>query len=130
MLAGPGKTLIATASDDADVAELLRKRGAEVVRLPGGKDTVDLAALLDFLGTREINEVLVESGAILSGALLQAGLIDELVIYMAPLLLGDGARGLFRLPGLERLADAYRLEIRDLRAVGRDWRIEATVQYR
>jgi diaminohydroxyphosphoribosylaminopyrimidine deaminase/5-amino-6-(5-phosphoribosylamino)uracil reductase len=130
MLASPGKTLIATASDDTDVAELLRRRGAEVVRLPGGEDTVDLAALLDFLGTREINEVLVESGATLSGALLQARLIDELVIYMAPLLLGDGARGLFRLPGLERLADAYRLEIRDLRAVGRDWRIETTIQYR
>ncbi|CAK0773333.1 hypothetical protein CCP3SC15_4790003 [Gammaproteobacteria bacterium] len=82
------------------------------------------------MGGREINEVLLETGAILSGAMLKEGLIDELIIYVAPLLLGDGARGLFHLPGLERLADAYRLEIRDLRAVGRDWRIEATVQYR
>ncbi|CAK0764329.1 fused diaminohydroxyphosphoribosylaminopyrimidine deaminase/5-amino-6-(5-phosphoribosylamino)uracil reductase [Gammaproteobacteria bacterium] len=130
ILSAPGRTLVATASDDTEIIELLSERGAEVVCLPGGHDKVNLEALLDFLGGREINEVLLETGAILSGAMLQEGLIDELIIYMAPLLLGDGARGLFHLPGLSLLADAYHIEIRDLRAVGRDWRIEATIQYR
>ena len=130
MLSAPGKTLIATASDDVEVADLLRARGAEVVYLPGAQGSVDLRALLDYLGSAEINEVLLETGATLSGSMLRAGLIDDLVIYMAPILLGDGARGLFHLPGLENLADAYHLEIRDVRAVGKDWRVEATVRYR
>ncbi len=130
MLSAPGRTLIATASEDTEVADLLRERGAEVVHLPGGRDTVDLKALLDFLGTSEINEVLLETGATLSGSMLQAGLVDALVIYMAPILLGDGARGLFHLPGLVQLANAYHLEIREMRAVGKDWRIEASVQAR
>lgn len=129
MLYAPGRTLIVTMSNDVGTANLLRKRGAEVVRLTGAQDRVNLAGLLDFLGTREINEVLLETGAVLSGAMLKAGLVDELVIYMAPLLLGDEARGLFHLSGLDCLSDAYRLDIRDIRAVGRDWRIEATVQY-
>ncbi len=130
MLSAPGKTLIATASDDAEQIDLLRERGVEVVCLPGGPGTVDLNALLDFLGKTEVNEVLLETGAILSGSMLQAGLVDELVIYMAPILLGDGARGLFHLPALQQLSDAYRLDIREIRAVGRDWRIEATMQRR
>ena len=69
----------------------------------------------------------METGAVLSGAFLKAGLIDELLIYMAPILMGDGARGLFHLPGLEAMADRIDLDIRDIRAVGRDWRISARV---
>jgi len=84
--------------------------------------------LMLLLAEREINEVLLETGAILSGAVLHAGIVDELVIYMAPKLMGDGARGLFHMPGLDKLADAVALEIRDIRAVGRDWRITARVQ--
>lgn len=80
------------------------------------------------LAEREINEVLLETGAILSGAALRAGIIDELLIYMAPKLMGDGARGLFHTPGLETLADAVELSIKDIRAIGNDWRITATVQ--
>jgi len=127
ILSAPGKTLVVTASEEEDIAARLRKKGAEVVRLGGGRDRVHLPSLLDYLGAREINEVLLETGAILSGAMLEAGLIDELIIYMAPLILGDGARGLFHLPGLDRLSDAYRLEIRDVQAVGRDWRITAKI---
>ena len=59
------------------------------------------------------------------GAMLQAGLIDELVIYMAPHLLGDGARGLLHLPGLERMAQKIAFKIEDIRKVGQDWRITA-----
>ena len=69
----------------------------------------------------------LEAGATLCGALLQAGLIDELVIYMAPHLMGDAARGLFTLPGLEQMAQRIKLSINDIRAVGDDWRITARI---
>jgi diaminohydroxyphosphoribosylaminopyrimidine deaminase/5-amino-6-(5-phosphoribosylamino)uracil reductase len=67
----------------------------------------------------------VETGATLSGAFLREGLIDELVVYVAPRVLGSEARGLFHLPGLDRMQDGLGLEIADVRAVGRDWRITA-----
>ncbi len=84
---------------------------------------IDLPALLKTLGTREINEVHVEAGATLNGALLKAGLLDELVVYMAPLVLGDDARGLFRLPGLSAMRDRLELKFEDVRAVGDDLRL-------
>jgi diaminohydroxyphosphoribosylaminopyrimidine deaminase/5-amino-6-(5-phosphoribosylamino)uracil reductase len=65
----------------------------------------------------------VECGSTLAGALLQARLVDELVIYLAPLLLGDKARGLFALPELTRMSGRTELEIVETRAVGRDWRL-------
>ncbi|MGA7801376.1 MAG: dihydrofolate reductase family protein, partial [Gammaproteobacteria bacterium] len=79
----------------------------------------------EHLGRQQVNEVLLETGAMLSGAMLRAGLIDELVVYMAPHLMGDGARGLFHLPGLQAMDQRIELDVRDLRAVGRDWRITA-----
>lgn len=125
MLSLPGQTLIVTATDDEAQREQLETAGAEVLVMPSRPDVVDLPALLEELARREINEVLVETGATLGGAVLQSGLVDELVLYMAPKLMGDGARGLFRLPGLETMEQAVELEIRDVRAVGRDWRITA-----
>lgn len=130
MLSLPGSTLILTTSDDTAEAGALLAAGAEVARLPGTPDTVDLDAVLELLGQRGMNEVHLETGATLAGAMLRAGLVDELVVYMAPLLLGDGARGLFHLPGLASMADRVELEIVDLRAVGRDWRISARVATR
>jgi diaminohydroxyphosphoribosylaminopyrimidine deaminase / 5-amino-6-(5-phosphoribosylamino)uracil reductase len=124
----PGKSLIVTAVDEPELQEQLEQAGAEVIHLPNGNGTIDLHALMGVLATREINEVLLETGAILSGAALRAGIIDELVIYMAPKIMGDGARGLFHTPGLESLADAVALSIKDMRAVGDDWRITATIR--
>ena len=83
---------------------------------------------MERLAHLEINELWVESGPTLSGALLQAGLIDELIIYVAPLLMGDGARGLFHLPQFSSLAECTTLEILDVRAVGGDWRISTRVK--
>ena len=128
MLQIPGRTLVMTCSDDEAAKETLEQAGAEVIWLPFSHNTVDLLAVLDTLGEMEVNEVLVETGATLSGAMLQAGLIDELIIYMAPLLMGDGARGLFRLPGLEAMEQKINLDITDMRAVGKDWRITASVK--
>lgn len=129
VLSAPGRTLIITNSDDIEIADILRTRGAEVLILPGYQERIDLGRLLDILGEREINEVLLETGATLSGAMLQNKLIDELIIYIAPLILGNNARGLFQLPGLEQLAQGYQLEISDVRAVGHDWRITTRIKY-
>jgi diaminohydroxyphosphoribosylaminopyrimidine deaminase/5-amino-6-(5-phosphoribosylamino)uracil reductase len=86
----------------------------------------DPAALLQYLGQRECNEVLLEAGPKLAGTFLQAGLIDQLIVYVAPKLMGSLARPLFELP-LELMADAVDLEIQDIRAVGDDWRLTLSV---
>ncbi len=125
VLVQPGHTLVFTAATDAHHASELTEAHAEVRALPARDGRLPLDAVLDELGRREVNEVLVEAGATLSGAFLAAGLVDELVIYMAPLLLGDAARGAFVLPALSQLESAPRLEIVALRAVGHDWRITA-----
>ncbi len=128
LLVQDGAVVIITASNDGERAQRLQQAGAEVVCLPGENGSVDLHELMRHLGVREVNEVLLESGATLCGSLLQAGLVDELLIYLAPTLMGDEARGMFRLPGLERLQDRIELEIKDVRAVGRDWRFIAKVR--
>ncbi len=125
MLSLPGDTLLFTACDEPDLQRPLVQVGARVVALPDGPDAVDLPGALEHLGRQQVNEVLLETGAMLSGAMLRAGLIDELVVYMAPHLMGDGARGLFHLPGLQAMDQRIELDVRDLRAVGRDWRITA-----
>ncbi len=117
------QVLIATC---ATVKTLL---SAEVCSLPSDNNQVDLSALMTELAKREINEVMVEAGSQLNGALLQSGLIDELVIYMAPKIMGDGANGLFHLPDLTTMTQNIDLQITDIRAVGRDWRITALPQY-
>jgi diaminohydroxyphosphoribosylaminopyrimidine deaminase/5-amino-6-(5-phosphoribosylamino)uracil reductase len=121
MLTLPGATLVVTSEEHANDAAALRAAGAEVFGL-------NLKLLLEHLAAREVNEVLVEAGATLCGELLQAGLVDELVLYLAPHLLGSGARGLFNIPGLEDMANRIVLDIQDVRAVGRDWRITAKIQ--
>lgn len=125
MLSQPGRTLVLTVNTDAQKAADLRTAGAEVEVLAAANGRVDLMAVMDCLARRDINEVMVEAGATLCGALLQAGLFDELVIYVAPLIMGDAARGLLSLPGLQNMADRVELKIGDMRAVGRDWRIRA-----
>ncbi|WIM07072.1 MAG: bifunctional diaminohydroxyphosphoribosylaminopyrimidine deaminase/5-amino-6-(5-phosphoribosylamino)uracil reductase RibD [Candidatus Nitricoxidivorans perseverans] len=120
-----GGLLVATAVDDETRAAPLRERGVEVLALPGADGKVDLAALLEALARRGVNEVHVEAGHRLNGALLAEGLVDELVIYFAPTLLGDRARGLFALPEFVSLSERRDLDILDLRRVGRDLRILA-----
>ena len=78
--------------------------------------------MMMLLAKRQVNSIWVEAGASLAGALLQAGLVDELILYIAPKLLGDNGRGLCHLPGLERLADAPEFVFSDVRQVGPDLR--------
>lgn len=96
----------------------------EVVTLPAGTDgRLDLNAVIDWLGREQFNEVMIEAGAILNGAFLRAGLVDEWVIYQAPVILGDGGRGMFHLPELTRMADRYELRLEEVRQIGRDLRL-------
>ena len=120
-----GRLLLATAVEDGANAAELRRRGAELLPLPDGAGRVDLAALLAALGRRGINEVHVEGGSRLNGALLEAGLVDELLLYLAPCLIGDQARGMFDLPELASLDGRRQLAIGDLRMVGGDLRVLA-----
>ncbi len=99
---------------------------AEILRLPlDARGRIDLQALMRALAEREINEVHSECGRTLAGALLQAGLVDELVLYLAPSLLGDAARGAFDLGEISIMSDRQRLDILEMRAVGHDIRISA-----
>lgn len=128
ILKQPGRTIIMTCIDDDATKERLEKAGAEVLMLPSCGRSVDMESVLERLGQMEVNEVLLETGATLSGSMLDAGLIDEIVVYMAPVIMGDGARGLFHLPGIENMTQKLPLIIEDLRSVGTDWRITAKVQ--
>ncbi|GMQ90253.1 MAG: bifunctional diaminohydroxyphosphoribosylaminopyrimidine deaminase/5-amino-6-(5-phosphoribosylamino)uracil reductase RibD [Gammaproteobacteria bacterium] len=125
LLRQDGAAVIVCACNDGERARRLQRAGAEVIRLAGENGSVHLHALMQHLAAQEINEVLVESGATLCGGLMQAALVDELVVYVAPTLMGAEARGMFRLPGLEDMQDRIDLEIKDVRAVGRDWRFIA-----
>jgi diaminohydroxyphosphoribosylaminopyrimidine deaminase / 5-amino-6-(5-phosphoribosylamino)uracil reductase len=102
-----------------------RLPGAEVVVTPNGQGKVDLAAMMMELGRRDINEVLAEAGMKLNGSLLLAGLVDEFLIYQAPMLLGDSARGMVGLPELIELAEAPRLNVIERRVVGTDFLLRA-----
>lgn len=117
------KVLLATAVDKPAPG------GVDSVVLPAHGDIIDLTALMSVLAQREVNELMVEAGGVLNGALLQARLIDEMVIYMAPKLMGDMARSVFHLPGMETMSQNISLHVTDMRAIGRDWRITATPEY-
>jgi diaminohydroxyphosphoribosylaminopyrimidine deaminase/5-amino-6-(5-phosphoribosylamino)uracil reductase len=123
LLREPGTTLIATSSADTARAAELATAGAELLALPAGAAGVDLHALLDELGRRECNEVLVEAGPRVAGAFLAAGLADELVVYIAPHLLGHDARPAFELPLLTRMADRLDLAPLDVLSFGPDLRL-------
>lgn len=122
-----GRVLVATTEQGharSRIAELTG-RGAEILQLPDVDGRVDLSALLRVLAERGINEIHAEAGHRLSGTLLARGLVDELLLYLAPCLIGDKARGMFDLPALESLAGKRVLTIRDLRSLGSDLRVVA-----
>jgi diaminohydroxyphosphoribosylaminopyrimidine deaminase/5-amino-6-(5-phosphoribosylamino)uracil reductase len=122
------QVLIYTASKDEAKKIALRERGVDVIMLPEGA-SLDLVAVMRELAQRGINEVLVEAGQTLNGALLRAGLVDELVLYLAPQLLGDAARGMANLGELMQLEQRVELAWQDVRHVGNDIRITARVKH-
>ncbi len=122
----PQGVLIFTASTDAPRIAALTARGARVERCAGGP-RVDIAQVLALLGKAGINEVLVEAGATLAGALVEQHCVDELLLYVAPVVLGDRARGLLKLPEPRELVQARRFEVFETVAVGTDQRIRLRV---
>jgi diaminohydroxyphosphoribosylaminopyrimidine deaminase/5-amino-6-(5-phosphoribosylamino)uracil reductase len=124
VLAG-GNALVAAAREDARKIAALRAAGAEVLVMPNAAGKVELPALFRELARREVNEVHVEAGFRLNGSLVREGQADELLVYLAPALLGDKALGMFELPELADLSGRRELEVRDLRAIGPDIRVLA-----
>jgi diaminohydroxyphosphoribosylaminopyrimidine deaminase/5-amino-6-(5-phosphoribosylamino)uracil reductase len=120
-----GAVLIATATQDDAKARALQAKGADVVVLPNADGKVDLLRLTQHLGSIGINEVLIEAGINLDSALLRAGVVDELLFYLAPLLLGDAGRGMLDLGDLTRMEQRLELDIRDTRLFGPDLRVLA-----
>jgi diaminohydroxyphosphoribosylaminopyrimidine deaminase/5-amino-6-(5-phosphoribosylamino)uracil reductase len=120
-----GPVLVAAAVDDEKKANSLRAAGAEVLLLPNAAGKVELKDLLEELARRGINEVHAEAGFKLNGSLLREGLVDELLLYLAPCLIGHAAAGIFNLPALAELDDRRLLQVRDLRQVGEDIRLIA-----
>jgi len=125
---GEGRVLIYTAVRDSKKISALEKVDATVCVLPDGNGQVDLPAMLRDLAQRGCNEVLLEAGSTLNGALLRAGLVDELVLYVAPQLLGDMARGVAQLGELTGLDQRVDLGWQDVRQVGQDLRIVARIR--
>ncbi|NOU20247.1 MAG: bifunctional diaminohydroxyphosphoribosylaminopyrimidine deaminase/5-amino-6-(5-phosphoribosylamino)uracil reductase RibD [Methyloglobulus sp.] len=137
MLTLPGRTLILTCNQTTAVRpepveghkeklQKLQDAGAEVYQLPGKQGRLDLTEVMKFLAAQEINEVLVEAGALMNGALLTENLVDEWIIYVAPSVLGDKGRGLFSLPGLQKLADKKQMKFQDVRQLGQDLKLTLT----
>lgn len=124
ILQGGGPVWIYTAVREADREAALVARGAHITCLPDAQGKVDLAAMVQDLARREINEVHVEAGSKLGGSLMRVGLIDELLIYLAPVLLGPG-QGLLALPALSQLSDGIALQFTDCQRIGPDLRVLA-----
>ena len=103
----------------------LQAAGAQVYRCAAHEGRVDLTALMRELAQRGINEVLLETGATLAGAMLAAKSIDELVLYLAPHIMGDMALGLFQLPQLMTMNERVALKFIEVRQIGVDLRIVA-----
>ena len=119
LLQGPGRTLVVGARNEALRMARLQDAGAELLLLADEQGRVDLPALLSKLATDGVNELHVEAGATLNAALLQTGLVDELLVYLAPKLLGPG-RDIAALPALQQLSQAIALRFEDVYRVGDD----------
>jgi diaminohydroxyphosphoribosylaminopyrimidine deaminase / 5-amino-6-(5-phosphoribosylamino)uracil reductase len=124
LLRGSGE-LIFTANAAEGRIGALQDMGANVIVMPDQNTRVNLGDMMHKLADLEINEVLVEAGSALNGALISEGLVDELIIYLAPTLIGDAAKGMMKLPELTDLSEKRALKIHDFRSVGEDLRITA-----
>jgi diaminohydroxyphosphoribosylaminopyrimidine deaminase/5-amino-6-(5-phosphoribosylamino)uracil reductase len=123
LLSQPGQTRIFCAIDDVGRQHALESAGAVVEFFPAGDARPDIEVVIRRLAELEMNEVLVEAGAKLNGALLATGLIDELIVYLAPLVLGSGARGMFETPELSRMQDRFGFSLLESRHFGADLRL-------
>lgn len=121
---------IYTCSTNFEKTQALQALGATVVVMANAHGKVDLAAMLRDLGARGTNELHVEAGFKLNGSFLREGLVDELLLYMAPKLLGAGGMGMANFGPLHHLSDAIELEMHDVSRIGNDLRIVARISGR
>ena len=121
-----GASWIVAASPDPARGAALRAAGHDVIDLPNADGKVDLTALMLELGRRGINELHVEAGSKLNGSLIRAGCVDELLVYVAPCLIGE-AQGMFALPALQQLDQKVRLRFQEVTPIGEDIRILARI---
>ena len=117
-----GVLIISPQAGENDIDNILPD-SVEIVDCPLSCGRIDLKEVLLELGRREVNSVLLEAGAMLNGSMLSEGLVDEVVVYMSPDLLGCNTRGMADIPGLNSISDSLRFEYEDIRVVGRDLRI-------
>jgi diaminohydroxyphosphoribosylaminopyrimidine deaminase / 5-amino-6-(5-phosphoribosylamino)uracil reductase len=124
-----GNTMIVTASENAARAAALAARSIPVTHIKtDANNKVDLRAMIEMLGAKKLNSIMVETGAKLNASLLAAGVVDEIVFYVAPAILGDSAKGLFGLPELHTLKDKIQLKFTDVRQIGTDIKINALIE--
>ena len=121
-----GECVVFTAADESQAKSIT---AAQVVSLPATTGKVDLVKMLKYLAEQQVNEVHLEAGSKLCGAFLGLQLVDEIVIYMAPHIMGDSAKGLFHLPEIETMSQRINLDIKEIRQIGKDWRITVLPQY-
>lgn len=119
----PGRKIILTCAANPIKQQQLQYAGFEIYQLPEKDQHVDLPAVMDFMAKQEVNQLLVEAGATLNGALLAEDLVDEYIVYMAPCVLGDQGRGLFRLPHAQRISDKKQLKLVDMKQIGPDLKL-------
>jgi len=118
-----GNTVVFAGGPQPERAAILAARGAEIVVLPNANGKVELPDMLSELARRGVNELHVEAGSKLNGSLLREGCVDELLVYLAPMLIGDSGQGMFHLPEVTELAKAARLVVAEVAPVGDDVRI-------
>ena len=123
-----GEILILTCENaDTDSALLLKDKGASVIQLESDDGRLNLASVIDTLTAMSISELHVEAGRVLTGQFIKEGFADEIVAYLAPTILGDGARGMFEIPGLEKLSQQHKISWFDQRMIGNDLRLTLRV---
>jgi diaminohydroxyphosphoribosylaminopyrimidine deaminase/5-amino-6-(5-phosphoribosylamino)uracil reductase len=120
---GKGTVYILTTDPEKDAMESYPAKGVEIINCISSAGRIDLHQVMKELGSREMNSVLLEAGPRLNGSMLECGLVDELVVYMSPDMLGSDARGMFSIPGIENLSDRVGMEFQGAVMVGRDLKL-------
>lgn len=125
MLSLPGRTLLMTSKDEAesnlDLIEKIYQAGGEVVAVAAEEDRLDLASVLHYLHQEEqVRDVMVEAGAVVAGAFIESGFVDEIHAFIAPSLMGDSARPMFSLPRVQTMPDKLNFEFVSVESIGQD----------
>jgi len=131
MLSLPGRTILMTSRETADrtpeVVEEMHTAGIEMVAVSAEDDRLDIESILSYLAQEEqVNDVMVESGAIVAGAFVQSGMVDEIHCFIAPTLMGDAAKPMFALPGIDSMDQKMNLQIKSMTSFGDDIRLILT----